>query len=236
MRLRQFKPLKPTALRMVSLTVLLAMCWPLGVGHAADAPEEQRLVDEATATFARFLDNPGIASWYVAQGKNIKAVFIVPKFVRGAFLIGAAGGKGVLLAHDFVHGGWSFPAFYGMSVASVGVQAGFDSSEVVMIIQTHAGLERFYGAGTVRLGLDAGLTLGPWGEGGAMGLDIVTFTWSKGIFGGMSLDGLAVAAYAGSNEAYYGSQVKPEQILTTNAFSNPGADRLRTVVGRLITP
>ena len=70
-----------------------------------------------------------------------------------------------------------------MSVASVGPQAGIDASEVVMIIQTHAGLERFYGAGTVRLGVDAGLTLGPWGEGGAAGLDIVTFVWSKGLFG-----------------------------------------------------
>lgn len=232
MHIRQVTPVR----MIVLLTFLLAMFWPLGLGQAADAPDEQRLVDEAIATFARFLDNPDLASWYVAQGKNIKAVFIVPKFLRGAFLVGAAGGKGVLLAHDFVHGGWSFPAFYGMSVASVGVQAGFDSSEVVMIIQTHAGLERFYGAGTVRLGLDAGLTLGPWGEGGTTGLDIVTFTWSKGIFGGMSLDGLAVTAYGGSNEAYYGKPAKPEQILTTNAFSNSGANRLRAVVGQLITP
>jgi lipid-binding SYLF domain-containing protein len=169
-------------------------------------------------------------------GQNIKAVFIVPKFVRGAFLVGAAGGKGVLLAQDFVHGGWSLPAFYGMSVASVGPQAGIDASEVVMIIQTHAGLERFYGAGTVRLGVDAGLTLGPWGEGGATGLDIVTFIWSKGLFGGMSLDGFAVAAYDGSNEAYYGKPVKAERILTTNAVANRGADRLRAVIGRLLTP
>jgi lipid-binding SYLF domain-containing protein len=237
MRYGQFKPVKDTAARtVVSLSLLLAICWSLEVGHAADAPEEQRLVEEATVTFERFLENRSLAFWYRGQAKNIKAVFIVPKFLRGAFLVGAGGGKGVLLAQDFVHGGWSFPAFYGMSVASVGLQAGFDSSEVVMIIQTFAGLERFYGAGTVKLGLDAGLTVGPWGEGGTTGLDIVTFTWSKGLFGGMSLDGLAVTAYDGSNEAYYGSQVKPEQILATNAFSNHGADRLRAVVGRPTTP
>ena len=69
-----------------------------------------------------------------------------------------------------------------------------------------------------------------------MGLDLVTFTWSKGLFGGMSLDGLAVTAYDGSNKAYYGKPVKPEHILTTNTFSNPGADRLRSVVGQLIRP
>src|SRR5690242_16559319 len=200
MRLRRITNVNGTVSHtMAWLSFVLAMCWPLTVGHAADAPDEQRLIDEASHTFERFLESPGLASWYVAQGKNIKAVFIVPKFVRGAFLVGAAGGKGVLLAQDFVHGGWSYPAFYRMSVASAGPQAGIDASEVVMIIQTHGGLERFYGAGTVRLGVDAGLTLGPWGEGDAAGLDIVTFVWSKGLFGGMSLDGLAVAAYDGSN-------------------------------------
>lgn len=235
MWVRQFTPAKPASFRLVvCLSLVGALCWPLRVGHGASPSDEQRLVDDATATFQRFLQSPGIASWYVAQGKNIKGIFIVPKFLRGAFLVGAAGGKGVLLAQDFVHDGWSSPAFYGMSVASVGVQAGLDSSEVVMIIQTHGGLERFYGSGTVRLGVDAGLTLGPWGEAGTAGLDVVTFAWSKGLFGGMSLDGLAVTAYDGSNEAYYGSRVTPEQILTTKGVSNPGADRLRAVIGRLI--
>ena len=237
MPLLRFTPLKHAAFRMmVPLSFLFAMHWSLPVGQAASASDEQRLVDEATQTFQRFLESPGLGSWYIAQGKGIKAVFIVPKFLRGALLIGAAGGKGVLLAQDFVHGGWSSPAFYGMSVASVGVQGGIDASEVVMIIQTHAGLERFYGAGTVRLGLDAGLTLGPWGESGTTGLDIVTFVWSKGLFGGISLDGLAVTTFEGSNEAYYGKPVKVEDILTTQSLSNPGADRLRAVIGRVITP
>lgn len=236
MHVHRFTSPDRTATAMiVSVCVLFTMCWIAGLGYAASAADEQRLVDEATKTFERFLASPGLASWYVAQGKNIKAVFIVPKFVRGAFLVGAAGGRGVLLAQDFVRGGWSYPAFYGMSVASVGFQAGVDASEVVMIIQTHAGLERFYDAGTVRLGVDAGLTLGPWGEGGTAGLDIVTFAWSKGLFGGMSLDGVAVTTYDGSNEAYYGKPARPEHILTTNAFSNPRADALRTAVGRLLT-
>ena len=226
-----------TALRMVSLaTLLIALCWPFGAGLAAGALEEQRLVEAATVTFERFREDRTLGFSYLGQGTNIKAVFIVPKFVRGAFLIGAAGGKGVLLAHDFVRGGWSPPAFYNMSVASVGLQAGFDASEVIMVIQTFAGLERFFGAGTVKFGLDAGFSVGPWGEGGTAGLDIVTFASSKGLFAGMSFDGLAVNASDGSNEAYYGTSVKPEQILTTNAISNAAADRLRAVVGRDITP
>jgi len=219
-----------------TLFLLVGLCWPWGRAYAAGTSEEQRLVEAATMTFERFREDRSLGFWYLGQGQNIKAVFIVPKFVRGAFLIGAAGGKGVLLAHDFVHGGWSSPAFYNMSVASVGLQAGFDSSEVILVIQTFAGLERFYGAGTVKFGLDAGFAIGPWGEGGTAGLDIVTFASSKGLFGGMSFDGLAVTASDGSNEAYYGKSVKPEEILTTNAIANVGAARLRAIVGRDISP
>jgi lipid-binding SYLF domain-containing protein len=215
------------------LTVLLS---ELCVAGAAGPAEQQQLIADATATFERFLQNPGIAFWYRTQGKNIKAVFIVPRFLRGAFLVGAAGGKGVLLARDFVHGGFSPPAFYNMSVASVGAQAGFDSSEVILIVQTFSGLERFYGLGTVKLGLDAGLTMGTLGEGGTMGLDIVTFAWSKGLFGGMSLDGLAIAASDSANEAYYGAPVKPEQILSNGTVNNPDADQLRALVGRYPLP
>lgn len=216
-----------------SMMFLAVLLHDVPLAHAASA-EQQRLVEEATVTFERFLDDPRLASWYRAQGKNIKAVFIVPRFLRGAFLIGAAGGKGVLLAQDFVHGGWSPPAFYGMSVASFGAQAGADSSEVVLIVQTFSAIERFYGSGTVKMGLDAGLTMGTLGEGGTTGLDIVSFTWSKGAFAGMALNGLAITAMDSANEAYYGMPVKPEEILSNGSVKNTGADRLRASVGRLI--
>jgi lipid-binding SYLF domain-containing protein len=134
-----------------------------------------------------------------------------------------------------VKGGWSPPAFYTMSVGSFGLQAGVDSSEVVLVVQTFSGLERFYGLGTVKAGLEAGLTIGPLGEGGATGLDIVSFSWSKGVFAGMSFEGLAITASSHDNEAYYGlAPVKPEQILSNGPITNPGANELRATVGRMI--
>ena len=201
---------------------------------AGGSLEQQRLIDEATVTFERFLETPGIASWYRSEAKDVKAVFIVPQLLRGAFLVGAAGGKGVLLARDLVKGGWSPPAFYRMSAGSFGFQAGADSSQVVLIIQTFSALEQFYGSGTAKLGLDAGLTFGTIGEGGTTGFDIVSFAWSKGLFGGMSVEGLAITAAGSDNEAFYGASVKPEEILSNGSVTNPGADRLRTTVDRLI--
>lgn len=201
---------------------------------AGSSSEQQRLIDDATVTFERFLETPGIASWYRSEAKNVKGVFIVPQFLRGAFLVGAAGGRGVLLARDFVKGGWSPPAFYRMSAGSFGFQAGADSSQVVLIIQTFSGLEQFYGSGTAKLGLDAGITLGSLGEGGTTGFDIVSFSWSKGLFGGMSVEGLAITTAGSENEAYYGNPVKPEEILSNGSLTNPGADTLRATLERLV--
>ena len=213
--------------------VVLLFGIPLTV-MAGSSSEPQRLVDEATVTFERFLETPGIASWYRSEAKNVKGVFIVPQLLRGAFLVGAAGGSGVLLARDFVKGGWSPPSFYRMSAGSFGFQAGADSSQVVLIIQTFSALERFYGSGTAKLGLDAGITFGSIGEGGTTGFDIVSFSWSKGLFGGMSVEGLAITTAGSDNEAYYGAPVKPEEILSNGSVTNPGADTLRATLERLV--
>ncbi len=218
-----------TRLAVVALSVLIPL-----TAIAGSSSEQQRLVDEATVTFQRFLETPGIASWYRTEAKDVKGVFIVPQLLRGAFLVGASGGRGVLLARDLIKGGWSPPAFYRMSAGSFGFQAGADSSQVVLIIQTFSALEQFYGSGTAKLGLDAGLTFGTIGEGGTTGFDIVSFAWSKGLFGGVSVEGLAITTAGSDNEAYYGASVKPEEILSNGSVTNPDADRLRTTVDRLI--
>jgi lipid-binding SYLF domain-containing protein len=224
---------RPTYLPTVIFTVALLLLIPLPA-IAVGASEQQQLVDDATATFQRFLETPGIASWYRTEARDVKAIFIVPRLFRGAFLAGAAGGRGVLLARDFLKGKWSPPAFYTMSAGSFGPQVGADSSEVVFVIQTFSGLERFYGSGTVKLGLDAGITLGMLGEGGTTGLDIVSFSWSKGLFAGMSVEGLAITTAESDNTAYYDAPVKPEEILSNGSLTNSGADELRATVGRLL--
>jgi len=201
---------------------------------AEDISDQQELVQRAQSTFERFLAEPGIAAWYVSESPNVKAVFIVPRLWRGAFLVGASGGGGVLLARDFVNGGWSPPAFYRMTSGSVGLQVGADASEVVLAIKTFSGLERFYGMGTAKLGLDGGLSLGPYGEDLSASLDVVSFGATKGAYIGLSLDGFAITANSGDNEHYYGKPVKPEDILANKGVSNAGANGLRGALDRFI--
>ena len=209
--------------------VAAGLLW-LAPAQAGDAKEQQQLVDRAKLTFEMFQTDPKLASWFRTEAEDVKAIFIVPHLLRGAFVVGASGGSGVLLARDFVKGGWSPPAFYTMSAGSFGLQAGADASEVLLVVRTFAGLERFYGGGTFKLGVDSGLSIGPLGEGGTAGLDIVSFARSKGVFLGLSLSGFAISASSDANEAYYGAAVKPEQILANGPITNSGADALRNAV------
>lgn len=213
----------------VGICLGLVCLSPAGAG---DVREQQQLVDRAKLTFDRFQSDAKLASWFRTEAKDMKAIFIVPQLLRGAFVVGASGGSGVLLARDFVKGGWSPPAFYRMSAGSVGFQAGADASEVLLVINTFAGLERFYGGGAFKLGLESGVSIGSIGEGGTAGLDVVSFATSKGAFLGMSLAGFAISASSDANEAYYGTAVKPEQILANGPITNAGADELRAAVSR----
>jgi lipid-binding SYLF domain-containing protein len=223
--------LSATSRSLLASVLLIATGFP---AFAEDENKQQQLVDQAQLTFDRFLAEPGLASSYRTKPDDVKAFLIVPRLLRGAVVIGASGGSGVLLARDFVKGGWSPPAFYTMSSASIGAQIGADSSEVILIVQTFTALERFSGKGTTRIGLDAGLTIGSYGEGGVTAYDLVSFAWSKGGFLGLTFAGLAITASPKDNESYYGRPVKPEEILSNKAVTNPGADSLRAKLSGLI--
>src|SRR5580704_15686730 len=74
--------------------------------------------------------------------QNARAVYIVPKLVKGGFIFGAEGGEGVLLRRS--GRGWSAPSFYDMGSASFGLQVGLEQAELVFIInsdQALAGIE-----------------------------------------------------------------------------------------------
>lgn len=201
---------------------------------AEEINQQQQLVEQATLTFERFLAEPGLAAGYRVKPDNMKAVFIVPKLWRGAFVVGGSGGRGLLLARDFLKGGWSPPAFYTMSSTSFGPQIGVDSSELILIVQTFSALERFSGKGTARLGVDGGFTVGSYGEGGTTGVDVISFAWSKGAFMGFSLQGFAISASPKDNESYYAAPVNPEEILSNKIAAPPGAAQLRAALSGLI--
>ena len=218
----------------IALIVVITMFGPMSA-LTADFTDQQQLVDKARLTIEAFGANPDLRREVRNDIQEVKGVFIVPQLLRGAFVFGGRGGSGVLLVRD-EKGGWSQPAFYSIGSVSFGFQAGADASQMVFLVRTTRGLEQFY-KHDFKLGLDAGVTAGPVGEGGGIQgvtVDLISYTSSKGLFGGMALDGALIAVSDDSNAAYYGKEVRPTDILVKRSVENSKADDLRGAVAKVL--
>jgi lipid-binding SYLF domain-containing protein len=209
---------------------LLGLCL-LGAASAARADTQpEALVLKARISFENLIndkDYPQLRH-YLKQGKG---VMIMPSQLKGAFILGAEGGSGVLLAKD-MNGNWGYPAFYTVGAGSIGLQAGFQDSEAVLVIMTERALNAILN-NQVKLGADVSVAVGPVGRGleGAtttnVGGDIVAFSHTSGLFAGGSLDGAAIVKRNDWNSQFYGPGATPRAIIYENKFSNPKADPLR---------
>ena len=196
---------------------------------AADQMEATQIVEKARLTLDGFMADKQMGAFRDLL-KKAQGVVIAPDLLKGAFIVGLAGGNAVFLARDKQTGQWSEPAFYTIGEASFGLQAGGEASEVILLAMTHRGVTALLG-NSVKLGGDVGVAAGPYGMGAAastanLSADILSFSRSKGLYGGISLDGAVVAVRGGLNQAYYGKEVSATDILVRHTVTNPQAARL----------
>ena len=207
---------------------------------AGDYDEEQQLVEKARLTFDKFVADPP-SDWFHKNTGNIRAVFIFPEVLKGAFLFGGAGGRGVMLVRNQETGEWSNPAFYTNGTVSFGLQIGAKTSELVGFVMGAKGVESFYST-SFKLGADAGVAVGPAGEGAkgatstTLSADIVAYERSKGLFGGISAEGAFFKVRYKANDAYYGKGTRPTDIFIKGGVDNPGAAALREAVTEATAP
>jgi SH3 domain-containing YSC84-like protein 1 len=193
---------------------------------ASPALEAKKVVETSSMTLEGFMADPANKE-FQRLIKKAKGVYITPSLLKGAFVVGVSGGNGVLLIRDKQSGKWMGPAFYTLGGASFGLQAGGEASEVVLLILTDRGVKSFMRS-NFKLGADVGIAAGPVGGGVAaetanLSADILSFSRSKGLFGGLSLEGAVVKVRGGMNEAFYGKKLSPSQILIGGRAGNPHA-------------
>jgi lipid-binding SYLF domain-containing protein len=219
----------------LGITALLSV---VGSGPAlsADATAQQQIVDKAQLTLEAFASDGQLKDVFKQLSKEARALFIIPQFMRGAFIFGGAGGSGVLIARDERTGKWGDPVFYNIGSASFGAQIGADVSEMVLVVRTRKGLEEFY-TNDFKLGANAGMATGPVGGGmAAQGItaDIISYARQKGAFAGMAVDGAFVSVSNDSNQAYYGKSVRPTDIIVKKDIGNPKSLQLRAAADKLM--
>jgi len=219
------------------IVLFVAMTFLFGIANASEKKDKDydkpmELVSEAVKTFKDFGADPDMDA-FRGQVKKAKAVLIVPRLIKAGFIIGGSGGSGALLARNEKTGEWSYPAFYTMGSGSIGLQIGGAADQVVLLVMSKKGMDSLLSS-SFKLGADASVAAGPVGQGAkAVTADILAYSRSKGVFGGVSVEGSVISTRDKWNEAYYGKPVRPTDMIILHNVTNTQADPLRMEVGKV---
>jgi lipid-binding SYLF domain-containing protein len=210
----------------VALAVLIGFSVAPPPASAASRAEAQDMVNRARRTIRNFAADPDMV-WFRDNIGHARGVLIVPTSVKAGFILGGSGGAGVLLARSPRSGRWSYPAFYRMGSVTFGLQIGGEVSEMVLMVMTQRGINAFLST-EFKIGGDISVAVGPVGAGAkAQTADIIAFARTKGVYGGINIEGSAITINDSANSNYYGRPVGPLDILIRRTVRNRGADGLR---------
>ena len=163
-------------------------------------------VDTATGVLDEIMSVPAkqIPQYLLADAHGVA---IIPNVVKGGFVVGVRHGRGVALIRDDM-GQWNPPIFVSLTGGSVGWQAGIQSTDVVLIFRTRKSIDGLM-SGRLTVGVDAAVAAGPVGRQAAaatdtsLGAEILSYSRSRGLFAGVSLDGSLMQLDHAAGSAYY---------------------------------
>lgn len=188
--------------------------------------DAKELVNEAMAEVRTMKKDPQLKK-LMAKAKGI---YLVPKFGRGALIVGGRGGAGVVLAH--VNGKWTNPAFYDFGGISFGAEAGGSGGPIAFLLMTKGAVDQFKSGNKISLNAGAGLSIvtysanaqASWGKG-----DIILWSNTKGAYAGVTVSVTDINWSDGNNKAYYGRKVDPSQVLA-GKVNTPNAEQLKQML------
>ncbi len=151
--------------------------------------------------------------------KDAKCVAIVPDMVKGGFVIGGQHGRGVATCRTA--NGWSAPAFFTLTGGSWGAQIGAESVDLVMLIMNEQGMQQLLSSNW-KLGGEGSVAAGPVGREASANTDwklrsqVLTYSRTRGLFAGLSLNGANVRQDDDSTRAFYGRDYDFRTLLAGN--------------------
>jgi lipid-binding SYLF domain-containing protein len=193
---------------------------------AQKGPEgEVKRVTEATTVIDEIM---GAADKSIPRSVMEKAegIAVFPSLLKGGVGVGGERGHGVLSVRDKKNGGWSSPAFLTITGGSIGVQLGLQAVDLVLIINDQKGLEQLV-KNQFKLGADVGAAAGPVGREAAASTDIqmraqmFSYSRSRGLFAGVTLNGATIRQDRDANERFYGTAFRTGQIVFDGLGGSP---------------
>lgn len=176
------------------------------IAHAGAAREEGRLLT-ATEVLENVQAMPDVRIPDTLLS-HAYGLAVIPDVTKVAFIFGGRHGNGVLVVRDKLNSAWSNPSLISLTGGSWGFQAGAQQSDIILVFTTKAGIEGITG-GKLTLGADASVATGPVGRQGAAATDIqfnaeiYSYARTKGLFGGIAIDGSVISIDRSGNAALY---------------------------------
>ena len=158
---------------------------------------------------------------------NAKCILVVPNLIKGGFIFGGKHGRGVATCRTAE--GWSAPAFVSVGGGSWGLQIGVEGVDLVMLVMNDQGFQHLLSSKFELTG-EGSVAAGPVGRHASAGTDwkmnteMLTYSRSKGVFAGLTLEGAVVEQDNDSTRAIYGKQMRFRNILSGKATTPRSAD------------
>src|ERR1700719_996789 len=215
-------------MRKISVFVIAAfLACPV---FAADETREQKRLDACARVFTEILDIPdGIPKDLLNKAE---CVIVIPTVLKFAIGIGGDFGRGAITCRTGEHftGHWSAPALFALEGANIGFQLGGQATDFVLLIMNNKGANSILSS-KVKLGADASAAAGPKGRTAAADTDIVmkaevlTYSRSRGLFAGISLEGSTLRSDGSANRKLYGRELSAKEIVRERKVGVPASGR-----------
>lgn len=197
------------------LMLCAGLAWPAEAQSTAESSEAKR-IREASVAFREIMQAPDNA---VPQAilDRAEGIAVFPNVIKLALGFGGERGKGILSVRNRDTNTWSSPAFLTLTGGSWGAQIGGQSADIILVIMNRRGLESLMSS-EFKIGGSAEVAAGPVGRhasastDAAMRAQILSYSRSRGLFAGVSLNGAAVTEDMDSNENFYGSRLHTREI------------------------
>jgi lipid-binding SYLF domain-containing protein len=199
---------------------------------SANAATEQEIVDQSVQILRDFRQMPEreIPRRILSDARGLAIV----RVLKIGFGVSGKGGQGVVVART-AHG-WSGPSFIGLGGAGWGLQIGAELSDFVFVLNNDAAIRAFSRDGNVKIGADVSAAAGPVGRDLQAGVTptaaVYTYSRSKGLFAGVSLEGAIIGTQKTANARYYGRAVSARSILSGRVTPPNAAQRLLGILSR----
>lgn len=211
-------------MRLTAVVLSLVGICLSGVLAASKDKTAERLEDSA----ALFNEVMGISEKAIPQDliNKSQCIVLVPGLKKGGFVLAAKYGKGFVSCRLASGQGWGPPAAVRIEGGSIGLQAGVSSTDLVLLVMNERGMKKLL-TSKFTLGADASIAAGPVGRDATaqtdamMHAEILSWSRSRGVFAGVSLDGATLRSDVDENERLYGKRWENQEIL--NSGLNPPA-------------